>query len=363
MASRQIVVNINDLDGLLCWPAMESFDPSGAAVHDGVFGLPHSPDDAGVVLLPVPWEATVSYRAGTADGPAAVLAASRQVDLFDRETGRPYEAGIAMLAVPAEVRAWSDEARRHALPVIERGGPGDDPALRAAVAAVDAAGERLDARVRAEAAEWLGRGKRVGLVGGDHSSPFGLIEAVAERHPGVGILHVDAHADLRDAYEGFARSHASIMHNVHHRLGGVSRIVQVGIRDFGEDEDRLIRGSGGRIRTYFDADLQHALAAGETWRDLVGRIVAELPREVHVSFDVDGLDPALCPHTGTPVPGGLSFAQASLLLRGVVESGRRIVGFDLDEVAPGPGDDEWDGAVGARLLYKLIGWMLLSQRA
>lgn len=342
---------------------MEPFDPSGAAVHDGVFGLPHGPEQAGVVLLPVPWEATVSYRTGTADGPAAILAASRQVDLFDRETGRPYEAGIAMLPLPADVRAWSDEARRLAEPVIARGGPGDDSGLRAAVAAVDAAGERLNARVHHDATAWLQRGKLVGLVGGDHSTPFGLIRAVSERHPGVGVLHVDAHADLRDAYEGFRWSHASIMNNVVRELTGVARLVQVGIRDFGEDEDVLIRGSHGRIRSYFDADLQHALAAGETWRDLVGRIVAELPREVYVSFDVDGLDPSLCPHTGTPVPGGLSFAQAGLLLRGVVESGRRIVGFDLNEVAPGPGGDEWDAAVGARVLYKLIGWALRSRRA
>jgi agmatinase len=92
-------------------------------------------------------------------------------------------------------------------------------------------------------------------------------------------------------------------------------------------------------------------------------MVALLPRDVYVSFDVDGLDPSLCPHTGTPVPGGLSFPEACLLLRTVVESGRRIVGADLTEVAPGPDGDEWDGNVGSRVLYKLVGWMLASETA
>lgn len=340
------------------------FDPSAAAAHDGIYGLPFLPDEAHVVLVPVPWEATVSYGAGTAGGPAAILAASRQVDLLDRETGKPYEAGIAMLEIPTAVRAWGDEARRLATPVIENGGPGDDPALRDAVTRVDALGERMNAWVHETTRRWLAQGKLVGVVGGDHSVPFGAIRAVAETHPGVGILHFDAHADLRDAYEGFRWSHASIMFNVQREIGAVSRIVQVGIRDYCEGEDRLIHDSSGRIRAFFDPDLRRALHEGEAWGRIGGRIVAELPREVYVSFDIDGLDPALCPHTGTPVVGGLSFAEASGLLRFVVESGRRIVGFDLTEVAPDPdGQSEWDGNVGARVLYKEIGFALLSQRA
>src|SRR5262245_17327093 len=218
---------------------MASFDPSGAAAGGGIYGLPFTAESARVVLVPVPWEATVSYGAGTAQGPAAILAASRQVDLFDRETGKPYEAGIAMLEIPATVRAWSDEARALAGPVIEKGGPGDDPTLRDAVARVDALGDRMNAWVRETVTRWLAAGKLVGVVGGDHSVPFGGIQAVAERHPGLGILHFDAHADLRDAYEGFRWSHASIMFNVQRDLVAVSRIVQVGIRDYSEEEDRL----------------------------------------------------------------------------------------------------------------------------
>src|SRR5262249_12119223 len=229
-----------------------------------------------------------------------------------------------------------------------------------AVAEIDRAGERVNAHVRATVERWLARDKLVGVVGGDHSVPFGAIEAIAKRFPGVGILHVDAHADLRRAYEGFEWSHASIMDNVVRKVPGVARLVQVGIRDFCEEELDAVRASEGRVVTHFDLDWQRRMLRGETFGKLCEAAVAALPREVWVSFDVDGLDPALCPHTGTPVPGGLSFAQACVLLETLVESGRRIVGFDLNEVAPGPDGDEWDANVGARLLYKLCGFALRS---
>jgi agmatinase len=338
------------------------FDPSAAAGHEGLFGLPFSPEQAAAVVVPVPWEATVSYGAGTADGPAAILEASRQVDLLDRETGRPYVKGIAMFPISPEVRAWSDHARQIALPVIKAGGPGEDDALRRAVAEVDALGDRLNAWVYERTRGLLEAGKLAGVVGGDHSSPLGAIRAVAERHPGLGILHFDAHADLRRAYEGFRWSHASIMYNVLADLPGVARLVQVGVRDYSDEEDAFIRENHERVTTYFDPDLRRNLFDGESWSRIALRIVASLPREVYVSFDVDGLDPALCPHTGTPVLGGLSFPEATALLRLVVESGRRIVGFDLSEVAPDPRGGEWDGNVGARVLYKLIGFALLSRR-
>ncbi len=341
-----------------------SFDPDAAATGDGIYGLPHTPEQARVVLLPVPWQATVSYGSGTADGPAAILAASRQVDLTDRETGKPYAAGIAMLPIPARARAWSDEAHALSRPIVERGGPGDDPALQAAAARVEALSIQLNAEVEAETRRWLDAGKLVGVVGGDHSSPLGAIRAIAERHPGAGILHFDAHLDLRQSYEGLRYSHASIMWNVLQEAPGIARLVHVGIRDFGAAEQVLVEERPDRLRAHFDADLRAQLLEGKTWRDIAGRIVADLPREVYVSFDIDGLDPALCPHTGTPVVGGLSFAEACYLLRAVQRSGRRIVGFDLCEVAPDPeGRSEWDGNVAARVLYKLIGFALLSQPA
>jgi agmatinase len=342
---------------------MATFDPSAPGARAGLFGLPFTAEEAGVVIVPVPWEATVSYGSGTADGPAAILKASRQVDLLDRETGRPYATGIAMLPIPGDIRAWSDEARRLALPVIEKGGAGSDSGLQRSVADVDALGDRMNAWVHDTTRDLLAAGKLVGVVGGDHSVPFGAIQAVAARHPGMGLLHFDAHADLRHAYEGFRWSHASIMNNVLLEIPEVARIVQVGIRDYSDEEEAVMREHAERLTVWFDPDLRRALFEGESWSRVAGRIVAGLPKEVYVSFDIDGLDPALCPHTGTPVLGGLSFAEAMALLRIVVDSGRRIVGFDLDEVTPDPsGASEWDGNVGARVLYKQIGFALMSAR-
>ncbi len=337
-----------------------AFDPDAAAdAESGIYGLPFTPDDAHVVLIPVPWDATTSYRAGTSRGPAAILEASRQVDLHDVETGAPYQRGIAMLPIADDLIALNAEARAHAEKIIAVGGRiGGDAALAAALASVNALGAELNARVRRETETWLSRGKLVGVVGGDHSTPFGAIAAIADAHPGLGILHLDAHADLRDAYEGFTWSHASIMHNVVTRLPKVAKLVQVGIRDVGRAEVELSRGSGGRIVTHFDAELAARRFAGETWAAQCERIVSALPAHVYVSFDIDGLDPAHCPHTGTPVPGGLSFAEAAYLIGAVVRAGKKIVGFDLNEVAPGDDGDEWDANVGARMLYKIIGWAI-----
>ncbi len=334
------------------------FDPAGPALHDGIFGLPHTADEARVVLIPVPWEPTTSYRKGTAGGPAAILEASRQVDLFDVETGRAYEAGVAMLSPDPEIVAWNEAASGDAQPVIDAGGPGDDGDLFARLERVNRVCAALDARVEQIADRWLDRGKLVGVVGGDHASPFGLIRSVARRHPGVGVLHVDAHADLRRAYEGFVRSHASIMFNVHEELTGVAKIVQVGVRDLSEEEHRLAESSP-RIHAFYDAELARRAHLGEPFARVAESVVQALPREVYVSFDIDGLDPALCPNTGTPVPGGLGFREACALLGAVVSSGRRIVGFDLNEVA---GTGAWDAIVGARILYKLLGFALRSDK-
>ncbi len=307
-----------------------------------IYGLGHAPAEARVVLLPVPLDATASYRRGAADGPRAILAASRQVELFDVETGRPDRAGIAMLDEDAELRAWNDEARAA------------DPAR------VNALGAEVNRRVEQAAEAWLARDKIVGTVGVDHAAAFGAIAAHARRWPGMGILQLDAHADLRRAFQGYEWSHASIMDNVMRRLT-VARLVQVGVRDLDDEEHDAIAGSGGRVVAFFDAALHNERFAGVPWAAQVARIVDALPSDVYLSFDVDGLDPSLCPHTGTPVPGGLGFAEACALVAAVARSGRRIVGFDLCEVAPGPDGDEWDGNVGARLLYKMIGWTLTTR--
>lgn len=340
------------------------FDPNSAAVvGSGIFGLPFSLEESQVVLIPVPVEMTTSYGGGAAQGPSAILEASKQVDLYDVSAGRVYEAGIFMMKESRKIRKLNREGKKRAAEIIKWGGVlGRSPRLKRSLERVNAIGEQINKMVYQSACQLLSKNKIVGVVGGDHSAPFGLIQACAEKCPGLGILHFDAHCDLRRAFEGFQWSHASIMQNVVAKISGVSKLIQVGIRDFCEQELEIIRRSRGRVVVYFDEDLQKQKFEGRPWGKMVARILRDLPPNVYISFDIDGLNPSLCPHTGTPVPGGLSFEEAVYMIAAVARSGRCIVGFDLNEVAPGPRGDEWDANVGARLLYKLIGHTLLSQK-
>src|SRR5262249_21683624 len=154
---------------------------------------------------------------------------------------------------------------------------------------------------------------------------------------------------------------ASIMHNALERIPQIKKLVQVGIRDVCEQEVEYCEQQGDRVSVYFDRDLARSKFEGTSWSKVAEDIVSRLPREVWVSFDIDGLDPRYCPNTGTPVPGGLEFSEAVHLVREVVRSGRKIIGFDLNEVAPcAGGEDEWDANVGARMLYKLSALTLAS---
>jgi agmatinase len=346
----------------------ESFDPDAAAFDDaGIFGLPADPERAAVHVVPVPFDATTSYRKGAAGGPGAVLRASRQVDLFDLMTGKPWTHGICMLAADPRIQKLNEKATGKADRIIAVGGRiGTDARLAKDLARVNEIGAEINAIVREQVEAILAQGKLPAVVGGDHSVPFGAIQACAENFPGLGVLHFDAHADLRAAYEGFEWSHASIMHNVVTKLPKVGKLVQVGIRDLGEREHAMITGSKGRLSVLTDVEWGRAKAGGANMRDLVRRTIAELPQHVYVSFDVDGLDPTLCPSTGTPVPGGFSWHETMLWLDELSHSKKRIVGLDLNEVSPGPsGTDEdtdtWDAIVGARLLYRLIGTALMTR--
>jgi len=339
------------------------FDPNAASTPgSGLFGLPHTPDEAAIVCLPVAWEATTSYGGGTARGPAAIHEASWQVDLFDHLVDRPYTAGIALLPEDPRFAAWNEEARPLALEVIAVGGriEGDESLWRA-LARVNELSEEVNALVEQEVAAILDAGRIPALIGGDHSSPFGAIRAAAMLHPGIGVLQIDAHMDLREAYEGFTWSHASITRNVVDRIPEVARVVQVGIRDYCEEEAERAAAEPDRIRVCYDADVARRRFQGAPWNQVVEEVVALLPSEVWITFDIDGLDPKLCPHTGTPVPGGLEYVEAVYLIAAVARSGRRIVGFDLNEVSPSPNGNEWDANVGARMLYQLCAWTLVSQ--
>lgn len=331
---------------------LAGFDPDGAGGSDGLFGLPHRVDQARVRVIPAPFEATTSYRRGTRGAPAAILQASHQVDLYQPDTGEAWRQGIAMEEVDPRIPSLDRQVEADALAVIEAGGA-TEPALEQAAARVNQAGERLNQLVAARCRGALDQGQIPAVLGGDHAVPFGAIEQVGLRHPGLGLLVLDAHADLRPAYEDLRWSHASIFHNVLELVPGVHRIVQVGLRDVGHVEVERLR-TDPRMRGWFDRDLQWELADGRSWRSLCTDILVDLPEAVWISVDIDGLSPALCPHTGTPVPGGLSWSQAMILLRMLGESGRRILGFDLCEVGPG----QWDAIVGARMLYSLASWAI-----
>jgi agmatinase len=336
-----------------------TFDPDGPApAESGIYGLPFSVEDSKVIIVPVPFEATTSYGGGTSKGPAAVFEASKQVDLFDQETGRPYAAGIAMLDIPKNVLRWNSAAKKIAATVIEKGGV-VDRATQAAADKVNDYSERMNAWVYDQTVALLRQNKMAVILGGDHSVPYGSIRAYAQKYPGLGILHLDAHADLRDAYEGFIWSHASIFNNVMRKVSGVGKLVQVGVRDLGQAERQMIDTSNDRIVTFYDADVAARKEQGVPFAKIADEIVAALPENIYLSWDIDGLDPTLCPGTGTPVPGGLSWNEAIGLLRAIRRSGKRIVGLDLNEVSPG--ETEWDANVGARLLYKMIGFALLTQ--
>ncbi len=343
---------------------IKRFDPSAPGSSDAaIYGLPFTAKEADIILVPVPWEVTTSYGGGTAAGPAAIQEASYQVDLFHREFPGLWKRGIVMDHIPKALLEQSNALKKQAAHVVAYLTEGGDAKAKAragkALKLINAECAVMNDWVEQRTGHWLDQGKCVGLVGGDHSTPLGFLRAHAARHPEFGILHIDAHMDLRIAYEGFTFSHASIMYNAL-GLEQVRTLLQVGIRDFCQQENDVFLAQKGRVRTVLSADIRRQQYAGATWRDQCDAIIAALPEKVHISFDIDGLDPKLCPHTGTPVPGGLEFEEATYLLSRLAASGRKIIGFDLVEVAPGRHDD-WDANVGARMLFHLCGVLAAGQ--
>lgn len=339
---------------------IQQFNPNNIGqVNDGMFGLPFTLEESDTVLIPVPWEVTVSYGGGTANGPAAILEASYQVDLYDPIVKDAWKKGIALDEIPAEMAAKSDSLRTLAEKCIEAQANGTDPsALKNDIALIHTGCNWMIDQVYNKCLFFLKQNKHVGLIGGDHSTPLGMIKALSEIHNEFAILQIDAHADLRDAYEGFEFSHASIMFNAL-KEKAVSKLVQVGIRDYCEEELDLITNSQGRVVTFFDRDIKRAEFNGDSWDRICNRIMATLPQHIYLSFDIDGLDPKLCPNTGTPVAGGFETEQVLYLLEKIVLSGRTIIAFDLNEV--GVGETDWDANVAARLLYRIANLAAYSQ--
>jgi agmatinase len=343
---------------------LSQFDPNSVGLKsNNIFGLPFKQEDAALVLLPVPWEVTISYRDGTSRGPENIYDASMQIDLYDPDVVDGWKKGFYMMPVDKNIKKKSDFLRQCAELIISHlvdgGVVAENEQLSGKLAEVNRGGELLYNWVTEMTGNLLKDGKKVGLIGGDHSTPLGFIKALSEIHSDFGVLQIDAHADLREAYEGFTYSHASIMYNVLKDIPQVSKLVQVGIRDYCDEELMLIRQNPDRISTFFDKDIKEQQFEGNTWKQICDQIVSELPQKVYISFDIDGLDPKLCPNTGTPVPGGFEVEQVLYLFKQVHKSGRELIGFDLNEVSCGEhSQDGIDSIVGARVLYKLCNYMV-----
>lgn len=345
---------------------IKEFDPnSPASVNAGLYGLPFTAEECDIVVVPVPWEVTTSYGGGTSRGPAAIREASLQVDLFHPEFPELWKHGIWLDEIPEALLEQSDALKKEAQRVIEVLVEGGDAKKKAraqkALDLVNAECEVMNAWVEQRCSFWMDQGKKVALLGGDHSTPLGLMRALAKRHKEFGVLHIDAHLDLRIAYEGFTYSHASVLYNAL-PLKQIKTFSCVGIRDFCEQENEVFLKQKGRVKIVRSADIRRQQYSGITWREQCDAIIDALPEKVHITFDIDGLDPVLCPNTGTPVPGGFQFEEATYLLTRLAAK-RTVIGFDLVEVSAGDrksssaeaSADAWDANVGARMLWHLCG--------
>ncbi len=343
---------------------LSSYDPNSVGnPNNNIFGLPTSEDDSRLVILPVPWEVTVSYGSGTARAPEAIFRASLQVDLFDPDMHQVWMHGYFMRSADRKILMKSDYLRKEAELYIDYISKGEDVSanlfMTKTLREVNEGSLYMNNWVYEQTKALLEKGKLVALLGGDHSTPLGYFKAIAEKHGDFGILQIDSHCDLREGYEGFVYSHASIMYNALKEIPSLVKLVQVGIRDYSESEYDFIQESNGRIVTYFDKHIRNRMYEGETWKQIVEAIVANLPQKVFISFDIDGLDRKLCPFTGTPVPGGFELEQVFYLITKVMKSGRMLVGFDLNEVGIG-GDTDWDANVGARILFRMCNMLVAS---
>jgi agmatinase len=277
------------------------------------YEAPVAPEQARVRVLPIPYDLTTSYQPGTRRGPVAALEASTHMEWYDEELETETGAAVAIATLP---------------PVeTETSGPA-----------------AMMARIAAAAREWVDRERLLVGLGGEHSVTAPLVAAHRELWPDLTVLQVDAHADLRDVFEGSPHNHACVMRRV---LESGVRIVQVGVRSLTREEHELIRADD-RLTTVFARSI-----AGRPAREWADEVVAALGEHVYLTVDVDGFDPSIMPGTGTPEPGGLSWRQVVDLLAAVAAH-RTLVGADVVELAPLPGQVGGDFLV-ARLAYRIMG--------
>lgn len=263
-----------------------------------------------VVVLPVPYDATTSYRSGTRSGPEAIISASMALETHDEDSGRDFSAlGICTL----------DEMDI----VVEP--------------------EAMMNRVYEAVQQLLRDGKFVVMLGGEHSLSFGAARAFREKYPDLSVLHIDAHADMRDEHSGTKFSHGCVAR----RISEICPVVQVGIRSLSHEEAEFIKGSGHKV--VYAREI--AESKDDNWMD---GAISSLSKDVYVTFDLDALDHGIMPSVGNPEPGGLQWYPVLSFLKRL--SGKRnIVGFDMMELSPIPGNVAPDFA-SAKLVYKLMGY-------
>ena len=342
---------------------LAQFDANAAGnpTHN-IFGLPFNEEDARVIILPIPWEVTVSYTAGTARAPEHIFKSSRQIDIFDIDNVDGWKQGFYMRPTDKKVLLKSDYLRKEAELYIDYISKGEvvtnNTFIAKSLREINEGSLYLNNWVYEQTSNLLNKGKLVALLGGDHSTPLGYFKALAEKHGPYGILQIDAHCNLRKAYENFVYSHASVMYNALNEIPQLTKLVQVGVRDFGAEEWEYLHNNKEKVVTYFDKDIKAQTYEGKCWHKFSEEIVNDLPEKVHLSFDIDGLDPKFCPNSGTPVFGGLEVDQVLYIVKQIIKSGRKLIGFDLCEI--GVDEKEWDSNVGARILWKLCNLLVLG---
>ena len=342
---------------------LSSFNPNAITnPNNNIFGLPTREDDARLIILPVPWEVTSSFGTTTARAPNTILRESHKIELLDSDFGDAWRQGFYMREADKKVLLKSDYLRKEAELYISYVADGEsldaNKFMAKTLREVNEGSVFLNEWVYKQTILLLNKNKLVGLLGGEHSIVLGFLKAIAEKEGDFGILQIDAHCDLRKSYIDFKYSHASIMHNVMEEIAEVKKLVQVGIRDYCEEEQAYISSNRDRIIAFPAMQVKDRVFEGETWKSITDEIISFLPAKVYISFDVDGLDEKLCPNTAAPVQGGFEIAEVFYLLKKIVQSGRRVVGFDLSEI--GMSRNCWDENVGARILFKLCNLMIAA---
>lgn len=321
-----------------------------ASTTNGLFGVDVSIETANVVVYPIPWDLTCSYGLGAADNTTAILEASTQLDLWDIKDPSAWKKGIVLTPPNATLSPLNSRLRPSASDIYQQLEKGLElsETQRTAQNDINQACQTMLDVSQDDISAYLQQGKSVIVLGGDHSVSLAYVRALSKQHDSFGILQLDAHMDFRDSYAGFHYSHAAVIRRIS-ELPQVSDIVQVGIRDCAASEVAYSQDCQTTVHTYYDEALQCRQFEGETWANLCQEIVSKCPEKVYITTDIDGLDVRYCPSTGTPVPGGLSYAQWLYLVQELKRQNKQIIGIDLVEVVAGT---EWDANVGARLLYQ-----------